>query len=216
MGILLQSEFTLFDIKLLDADDFMKLMIRFVLHFTVISLISFIYYKHAKKKTYVFTLMLISSVVFLLCFLLENVKIELGFAVGLFAVFGILRYRTNQIPIKEMTYMFIAIGIGVINALSNKKVSYSELLFTNALILIITFFLERVLYKNEISQTIEYEKIDLIKPEKRAELKKDLEKRTGLKILRVEIGRINFLRDTCRIKIYYNIEDNQEPISKKE
>jgi hypothetical protein len=151
-------------------------------------------------------------VVFLLCFLLESVKIELGFAVGLFAVFGILRYRTSQIPIKEMTYMFIAIGIGVINALSSNKVSSAQLLFTNAFIIIIAFLLERILYKNELSQIIEHEKIELIKPEKRAELIKDLEERTGLKILRAEIGKINFMRDTCLVKIYYNIKDNEAPI----
>jgi len=101
--------------------------------------------------------------------------------------------------------MFVMIGVGVINALSNKKISYTELIFTNVLILFIIILLEKRLFKNMISQSIEYEKIELIKPGRRAELLKDIKERTGLDILRIEIGRINFLRDTVRIRIYYKL-----------
>jgi hypothetical protein len=152
---------------------------------------------------------LIGTVVFLICFLLENVKLELGFALGLFAVFGIIRYRTQQIPIKEMTYLFLVIGISVVNALANKKVSYAELLFTNFAVVAVTFGLEKVwLMRHESSKIINYEKIDLIKPENSELLKADLEERTGIKVInRVEVGRIDFLRDTAKIKIYYFYDD---------
>jgi hypothetical protein len=152
--------------------------------------------------------MLISVLVFLLCFLLENVKLQLGFAFGLFAIFGILRYRTFAIPIKEMTYLFLLIGISVINALANKKISWAELVFTNLALAFLVYGLEKLwLLKHESSKQITYEKIDMIHPQKRSELIKDLEERTGLKINRIDIGRIDFLRDTARLIIYYYEED---------
>jgi hypothetical protein len=198
-----------FGIDLIDTEDFLELAIRFSFNLIVILIaVRWLYYPIAKRKDYLFTYILISVIIFLLCFLLENVKLQLGFALGLFAIFGIIRYRTNPIPIKEMTYLFLVIGISVINALANKKVSYTELIFTNFSILLVAFFLERVfLLKHESTKTILYEKIDLVRTDRRAELIKDLEERTGLKINRLEIGRINFLRDTVRIKIHYWEED---------
>ncbi|PLX10539.1 MAG: DUF4956 domain-containing protein, partial [Marinilabiliales bacterium] len=172
-------------------------------------LVRYLYYPTARRKDYLFTYLLISATVFLLCFLLENVKLQLGFALGMFAIFGIIRYRTNPIPIKEMTYLFMVIGLAVINALSNKKVSYSELLFTNLIILFVVFGLERLwLLKHESSKIIIYEKIELIKPEKYKELMADLEERTGLNIRRIEVGRVNFLEDTAKLKIYYFENEN--------
>jgi hypothetical protein len=141
---------------------------------------------------------------------LANVKLQLGFALGLFAIFGIIRYRTDAIPIKEMTYLFIIICVSVINALANKKISYAELFFTNVAIIFIVYGLEKIwLLRHESNKLIIYEKIDLIKPERRSELMKDLSQRTGLKINRIEIGRIDFLRDTARIRIYYYSDENE-------
>jgi hypothetical protein len=152
---------------------------------------------------------MISITVFLLCFLLESVKLQLGFALGLFAIFGILRYRTNPIPIREMTYLFMVIGISVINALANKKISYVELLFTNFIIILIVWLFEKVFFFKHLTvKNIIYEKIELIKHELKDELKKDLELRTGLKIEKIEIGKINFLRDSAAVKIYYYEKDN--------
>lgn len=195
----------LFGIEVIDVEDFSELLLRFLLNFIVVFIVvRFLYYKVRQRKDYLFTYILISTVIFLLCFLLENVKLELGFALGLFAIFGIIRYRTRQIPIKEMTYLFLVIGVSVINALANKKISYAELLITNALILIVTYGLERMMMlKHESKKSIIYEKIELIRPEKREELKKDLEERTGIAINRVEVGKIDFLRDTARVNIYY-------------
>jgi hypothetical protein len=145
-----------------------------------------------------------STVIFLLCFLLENVKLELGFALGLFAIFGIIRYRTTTIPIKEMTYLFIIIGVSVINALANNLISYSELVFTNVAIVSIVWGFERIWFlKHESTKMILYEKIELVKPENYSLLLQDLNTRTGLNINRIEIGKINLMRDTAEIKIYY-------------
>ncbi len=207
-NLILDAE--VFNIDIIDAEDVVELMLRFLLNLGVITvIIRYLYYSITKRKDYLFTYFLVSTIVFLLCFLLENVKLQVGFALGLFAIFGILRYRTSTIPIKEMTYLFIVIGVSVINALANKKVSYAELLFSNFMVIFITYALEKVwLIKHESRKTILYEKIDLIKPEKRAELMEDLKQRTGIDINRIEIGRIDFLRDTVRIRIYYYDPDN--------
>ena len=195
----------LFGIDLIDFEDFLELIARFAFNLVVVAIaVRYLYYSMQQRKEYFFTYILISITVFLLCFLLENVKLELGFALGLFAIFGIIRYRTRQIPIKEMTYLFLVIGISVINALANSKVSYAELVFTNFALLAVTYFLEKLLMLgHETRKVIRYEKIDLIKPENSAELKKDLEERTGLKISRIEIEKIDFLRDTAMVNIYY-------------
>jgi hypothetical protein len=193
-----------------DFPDLLELVLKFTLNFIIILLIvRFIYYSITKRKDYLFTYIMISATVFLLCFLLENVKLQLGFALGLFAIFGIIRYRTNPIPIREMTYLFIVIGISVINALANKKISYAELLFTNFIIVLIIWLLEKVFFLKHLSEKdITYENIELINPERQEELKADLEKRTGLDIQKIEIGKINFLRDSVRLKIYYYDKNN--------
>lgn len=195
----------LFGIEVVNMKDFLELVIRFAFNTLVILIaVRYLYYPTTKRKDYLFTYVLISVVIFLLCYLLNNVKLQLGFALGLFAIFGIIRYRTDSIPIKEMTYLFLVIGVSVINALANKKVSYAELLFTNLSILLVAYLLERVfLLKHESTKSITYEKIDLIKAERRSELINDLEERTGLKINRIEIGRIDFLKDTVNIKVHY-------------
>ena len=136
-------------------------------------------------------------------------KLELGFALGLFAIFGIIRYRTDPIPIKEMTYLFIVIGVSVINALANKKISHSELLFTNFIIIAVTYGLEKIwLLKHETRKTITYEKIELIVPSRKQELLDDLKLRTGLNITRVEVRRLDFLRDTAQLRIFF-FEDEE-------
>ena len=185
--------------------DFYELIIKLLFNLAIVSyIVRYLYFNSTKNKDYLFTYLMISITVFLLCFLLENVKLQLGFALGLFAIFGIIRYRTDPIPIKEMTYLFIVIGISIMNALANKKISYSELIFANLSILTLTYILERIwLLKKESRKNITYEKIDLIVPEKREELLKDLKIRTGLNINRVEVRRIDFLSDTAQIRIFY-------------
>lgn len=194
-----------------DPEAFLSLVIRFCFNFLVIGIIvRGLYYSVARRKNYLFAFILISTIVFLICFLLDNITLGIGFALGLFAIFGIIRYRTNPIPIKEMTYLFIVIGISVINGLSNVHISYLELVFTNVITIIVVYVLERVwLIKNEYKKEIEYEKVELVQPGRRAELIKDLKERTRLEITKVEVGRINYLRDTVRLRIYYN-DDSSE------
>jgi hypothetical protein len=199
-------------IELIDFSSFLELILRFSLNMVVILvLVRWLYYSTTKRKDYLFTYILISSLIFLLCFLLASVKLQIGFALGLFAIFGIIRYRTSSIPIKEMTYLFLIIGVSIINALADTKSSVAEVLFTNFAIIAITFCLEKIwLLKHELCKTIIYEKIDLIKPEKRQDLLNDIEGRTGIKnIKRVEIGKIDFLRDTCTIQIFFDVTGNQ-------
>jgi hypothetical protein len=209
--LLILSEIEFLGTELFDKQDFVKLLVKSAFNFLVVGyIVRYLYYTTTKNKDYLFTYILISITVFFLCFLLENVKLELGFALGLFAIFGIIRYRTDPIPIKEMTYLFIVIGISVMNALANKKISYSELLFTNMMFILITYSLEKIwLLKHETRKTITFEKIELIVPEKREELVADLKLRTGLNITRVEIRNIDFLRDTATIRIYY-FEDEEK------
>ncbi|HMT67689.1 MAG TPA: DUF4956 domain-containing protein, partial [Bacteroidales bacterium] len=182
-----------------------ELLLRFCINLVVILvLVRWLYYSTTRRKDYLFTYILISSVVFLLCYLLESVSLQIGFALGLFAIFGIIRYRTNPMPIKEMTYLFLVIGISVINALT-AGTSMIEIIFANLAVILITLGLEKVwLLRHISSKSIIYEKINLIVPEKYDEMIADLQQRTGIKeIKKVEIGAINFLKDTCRMIIYY-------------
>ena len=194
---------------LFDSKDFFKLIVKAAFNLSIILLIvRYIYYPITKNKDYLFTYLLISLTVFLLCILLDSVKIELAFALGLFAIFGIIRYRTDPIPIKDMTYLFLVIGVSVINALANKKISYSELVFANLLIVAVTYGLEKIwLLRHETRKNIIYEKIDLIGPEKRQELLADLKNRTGIDVVRVEIRRVDFLKDIAYLRIFYYEND---------
>lgn len=139
-----------------------------------------------------------------------QMDIDTGMGLGLFAIFGIIRYRTDAIEIKEMTYLFMVIGISVVNALASNELSISEVSVINVTVLLVTFILENLwLMKHETRKTINYERIDLIKPEQRELLKADLEKRTGLVINRVEVGKIDFLNDTAQVRIYYYADEQE-------
>ena len=188
------------------SSELLNLMIRYGFNlFISFIIIKLIYQRNqANNLDFVFTYFIFNSLIFFFAFLLGSITINLGFAFGLFAVFAILRYRTDPIPIKEMTYLFIVITIGVINALSGTEVSYEALIFTNITLVVLTCVLENYWQNNLLLRmNIEYEKIENIKPENRAELLSDLKERTGLNIQRLEFRRMNFLRDTARVRIYY-------------
>lgn len=194
-------------LDLFHAEDFFNLIGRFLFNFVITSIIIwFFYYKKTQRRDYLFTFFIVSSTIFLMIFLLDNIKIQIGFAMGLFAIFGILRYRTDTLPVREMTYLFAIIGISVINALSNHKVSIVELVTTNLIFIIIFWVFETTrIIKHTASKLIIYEKIELIKPERQDEMLEDLKERTGLNIERFEIGQIDFLKDITYVKIYYSI-----------
>lgn len=196
----------LYGIDFFDLEDFSKLLFKFGINFIfLIIIVRLIYYRVKDDKDYVFTYIMFNILTFFICFLLRKVPMQMGFALGLFAVFGILRYRTEAIPIRQMTYLFIVIGISMINALSNKSISIFEVLFTNGLIALITYLIDRLWFQTiEEKKSIVYEKIELIKPENKQELIKDLKERTGLPIHEVKVNKIDFLRDTAAVTIYYN------------
>jgi hypothetical protein len=190
-------------------NDFYTLLFRLIINLAFLTIIiRLLYYPKTKRKDYLFTYYLIGLITFFLCFGLKKLDIDTGMGLGLFAIFGIIRYRTDAIEIKEMTYLFLIIGISVINALASNKVSVAEMALINAVVIGMTYGLENLwLLKHETRKTVTYDRIDLIKPEKYEEMKKDLEERTGLKITRFEIGKIDFLRDICQIFIFYYTTD---------
>jgi uncharacterized membrane protein len=193
------------------TDDFYKLLVKFALNFFFLTIIiRFLYYTKTKRKDYLFTYYLIGTITFFLCFGLKKFGIDTGMGLGLFAIFGIIRYRTDAIEIKEMTYLFLVIGLSVVNALVNSGISISEVLLINGVVVLVTYVLEFLwLMKHETRKTITYERIDLILPEKYEEMKSDLELRTGLKINRFDIGKIDFLNDTALIRVYYYADEQE-------
>jgi len=178
---------------------------RFAFNFLMVYIIvRWLYYPVHKNKDYLFTYFLFNLIIFLLCYMMKNTQLEIGVAFGLFAVFSVLRYRTLNVSVVDMAYLFLVISIGVINSLSNENVSIAEVLVSNFLIILIIFVMEKVwLVKHATSKVIEYEKIENIRPENYDKLIADLKERTGLDIQRIEIGRIDFTRDVARIRIFY-------------
>ena len=192
------------DFRWFDAAGVTEMLIRFGFFLMVLFIIVyFLYYRKTHRRDYFFTLVLLSVSIFFLIYLLGSVKVKIGFALGLFAIFGVLRYRTETIPVREMSYMFGVISLSVINALAD-SLSFVELLLPNlAITLLIWFFEACVLRRNLASKLILYDRIELITPERREELLEDLKKRTGLNITKVTVGSIDFLKDTAVIKIDY-------------
>ena len=192
---------------------FSNIFIRFSFNlFIAFVIIKLIYHRDYKGNDFVFTYFMFNTLIFFFAYILGNLDINMAFGFGLFAVFAILRYRTDPIPIKEMTYLFIVITIGVINALSTNQVVFEELLFANVAIVVMTFFLEKYWVSNLVVKdyrikTIVYNDMDMIKPENYQKLLDDVVKKTGLQIIDCKVGRINFLENWANVKIYYKKEN---------
>jgi len=204
------EQFSIWGIHLINFQDvgllLLKLALDIIFAFIILRLI---FYPVYKEREYLFTAFIINITVFLICFLLGSIKLKIGFAFGLFAVFSIIRYRTEQIPIRQMTYMFTAIIVAVLNALSDDGVSLAELILANLVVILTIFVLEKnLLHSRDMVKIIKYEKIDLIKPENYSKLINDLKERTGCNIQKAEVESINFLNDTSMIKIYYQYPEN--------
>jgi hypothetical protein len=174
--------------------------------FTIV-VVRLVYYRLYRSRDYVFTYFLINLVTFSLAYLLSNVPIELGFALGLFAVFGILRYRTEAILVRNLTYLFVVIGIALLNALANGSITLSELLIANGVIVGTVAILEAAPFSGrEESRQVRYDRLDLLSPASVADLPEDLRKRTHLPVERFEIGNVDLLRDSADITIHYRSE----------
>ena len=237
-GIDTPGDFTLLDEDVLDvqtitdammttAQSLTELAIRFFLNLTVCwILVHFFYYRKSGRRDYYFTFMVFSSAMLLLLFMMGNAEVGVGLTLGLFAIFGVIRYRTETVPIREMTYLFIIIAIAAVNGLSPlyKVVdatgdnphyalslgSLGVLVASNLLAVGLVCILEssRAL-KQSATRLVLYDRIELIVPERRAELVADLEKRIGVKVDNLEIGHVDFLRDAAFIKVYYTLDKGQ-------
>ena len=188
---------------------FSNIFIRFSFNLLIaFVIIKLIYHRDYKGNDFVFTYFMFNTLIFFFAYILGNLDINMAFGFGLFAVFAILRYRTDPIPIKEMTYLFIVITIGVINALSGNQVVFIELLFANVTIVLLTFLLERHWVNNLpdnglSSKTVVYNNMEMIKPENHQALIDELAQKTGLSIVSCKIGRLNFVENRVNVKLYY-------------
>ncbi|MDP4801961.1 MAG: DUF4956 domain-containing protein [Flavobacteriaceae bacterium] len=190
----------------IETFSFFDLVERFFLNFVFTAvIIRFIYYKYAQNKAYMFTYFMISTVVFLLCYSLKRNELDIGLALGLFAVFGIIRYRTDTIDIKEMTYLFVIIGVAVINALSSDAVGLGEILFGNVAVVLMLLILERVMKAPLLlqQQEIIIPYSELVKPDHRSALITSLGAETGLDIKKVQIGKIDLLTQSVKVTLFY-------------
>lgn len=171
-------------------------------------IVQFFYFPKSRRMDYYFTFLMFSSAMFLLLFLMNNLSLEIGFTIGLFAIFGMIRYRTETVPVREMTYLFIIIAISVINGIG-ADVPFAELVAANVVLILLIWILEaRGIFSQRTStKLVIYDKIDMIVPEKRDELIEDLKKRTGLDIKEIEIGQVDFLKDSAWIKVTYKLEN---------
>jgi hypothetical protein len=193
-------------------DNLMAFFVSFLFNLSIVLVVvRLIYYPKTQNKRYVFTFLAFNTIIYFVLSFLTSIEISVGVGFGMFAIFSILRYRTDPIPIREMTYLFVITALPVMNSAGLQSEIWLELVIANLFVLIILFILEREWgFHYEASKKILYEKIELIKPQNRHELISDLEERTGLIIKRVVVGKVNFLRDTAEIKIYYDDPEHEE------
>lgn len=193
------------DDRFIDVPHVKDLLLAFLINIiSILVVVRGLYYPKCKRGEFFFTYVLIAISTFMLIYVLGDVKLKAGIALGLFAIFSIIRYRTEQVAIREMTYLFIIIAISAINGLTVSELSYGEVLIINALFIISIWLCESKLFLNHYSyKVIKYDNVNLISEDKREELIADLEKRTGLKIEKVEVGSIDFLKDAAIVKMYY-------------
>lgn len=202
------------------SPNFPLMIIRFVILMIVTWIIvDRLYYKKSHRRDFYFSFMLMSVAIFFLVyfmiFVLEDLKAKtsIGIGIGLFGIFSIMRYRTDAMPVREMTYMFVIIALSVVNAIAN-SVSVVELIATN-LIVIMCIWVSEARLKQEPAKLVQYDRIDLITPDKRKELLEDLSRRLGIHILRVEVGSVDFLRDMAMLKVYYEASSSDSDLDQK-
>ena len=193
------------------SSDFLMMFILLLINMLATWLIiDRLYYQKSKRRDFYFTFMLISVaiffIVFFMIFVLEDMKgkTSMGVGIGLFGIFSIMRYRTDTMPVREMTYLFVIIALSLVNAVS-VNLPYFEVIITNLIIICAVWLCEMHLKTNP-SRLVQYDRIELITPERREELIADLEKRLGVKVVKVDIGSIDFLRDMAMIRVSYEGE----------
>jgi len=188
--------------------DILLLLERFLFNLLVCWIIvHFFYFRKNGRRNYYFTFLIFSSAMFLLLFVMNNLSLQIGFTLGLFAIFGMIRYRTETVPVREMTYLFIIIALSVINGIG-AEIPFLELAVANALIVLLILLLEasNIISKKTSTKLVTYDRIELITPERREELIADLEKRLGVKVKEIEVGAVDFIKDSTFIKVTYENE----------
>lgn len=192
------------DTPLINTGDMVELLVRFLFNsLFIFIIIACLYYPKSRKREYFFTFAVISVSIFMLIYLLGSVKIKIGFALGLFAIFGIIRYRTESMSVREMTYLFAIIAVSVINALT-VTLSYGELILTNCIFLAVIYLCERLPFASSVAEKyVIYDRIELIPPARHDDLISDLESRLGFPIIDVSVGAVDFLKDTAMLKVFY-------------
>ena len=186
------------------STDLLALTVRLAFDLVFIGIVVHVYCRFYVQRDYVFTFVVLNLVTFALGFLLSRVPLELGFALGLFAVFGILRYRTEAIEVRNLTYLFVVIGLALLNALTNQRISLVELLVVNGVTVGAVWLLERASFSaREESRRVVYDRLDLLEPDKADALLEDLHARTHLPVTRFEIVTVDLLRDTADLAVYY-------------
>ncbi len=231
------GEYTLADENIMDVQaitdaamttcqSFTELCIRFFLNLLVCwILVQFFYYRKSRRRDYYFTFMVFSTAMLMLLYIMGNVEVGVGLTLGLFAIFGVIRYRTETVPIREMTYLFVIIALAAMNGLAPvyKLVGATTanphyelntgavgiMVLSNALVVALIWLLESDRRRQTSTKLVLYDRIELIVPERRAELIADLEKRIGIKIDNLEVGHVDFLKDAAFIKIFYTLEKGQ-------
>ena len=214
---------TITDAMMTTSQSLTELGIRFFLNLSVCwILVQFFYYRKSLRRDYYFTFMVFSSAMLLLVYVMGNVEVGIGLTLGLFAIFGVIRYRTETVPIREMTYLFVIIALAALNGLGpiyklvgatgpdpHYEITSGGLIGTvlsNALVVLLVWVLESErLLKHTSTKLVLYDRIELIVPERMEELLADLEKRTGIRADKVEIGHIDFLKDAAFVKMYYTL-----------
>jgi hypothetical protein len=197
----------------LDTKDFVQLLARLGFNLVFVGLIVLLYFRLYRNREFIFTYFVFNVITFTLCASLRKVPVELGFALGLFAVFGILRYRTEEIKLRDLNYQFVVIGIGIVNAVANKKISFAELLAVNVVIVGMCFLLELwPAIRHDRVLPVLYDNLSLLHPGKQSELFADLDHRLGIRVIQVQIHRIDTLRDAAEITVFYTVP---EPPSKE-
>ena len=190
------------------SSEYLHMLVRFAICMAVYwVIVDLLYYPKSKRRDFFFTFILIGVaiffIVFFMIFVLEDMKGKtgIGVGIGMFGIFSIMRYRTDAMPVREMTYLFIVLCLSVVNALAS-TMPVTELLLTDLLIVFCVWLCEKSL-KVVPCKLIQYDRMELIKPERRAELIEDIKERTGLDVIKVEVGGIDMLRDMTVIKVYY-------------
>ena len=208
----------LFGLDSFNSAEFWPTVLRFFYNFGIIFFIArVVYYRASHRADYFFTYLLVSTIVFVICNLLDAATFQIGFALGLFAVFGIIRYRTAPIPIREMTYLFVIIGISVKNALITGEVSLFRVLFADSIIILITWGAQSFLLQNKlIRKTITYNKMDLLKPDRYEELLQDLSAMSGFPIEKAQVGRVDYIKRQARIRIFFYEKNSPNNLSDDE